>query len=108
MYYLSWLCVQLLITVCSYLPPPVLNVMDNKRIEGTKRAALLTTALKWLMDHIPMAAVPVQVRPAMPLLKRIIPYMGYIGAFVAWSWDAIRAFDKGACDRLLTCSSKRN
>ncbi|KAH9835887.1 uncharacterized protein C8Q71DRAFT_101379 [Rhodofomes roseus] len=78
-----------------YLPPPVLNILDNKRIESTKRAALLTTALKWLMDHIPMAAVPLQVRPAMPLLKRIIPYMGYIGAFVAWSWDAIRAFDKG-------------
>jgi len=78
-----------------YLPPPVLGVLDNKRIESTKRAALLTTALRWLLDHIPMAAIPIQMRPAMPLLKRIIPYMGYIGAFVAWSWDAIRAFDKG-------------
>ncbi|KAH9937353.1 uncharacterized protein B0H18DRAFT_1113203 [Fomitopsis serialis] len=78
-----------------YLPPPVLGVLDNKRMESTKRAALLTTALKWLLDHIPMAAIPIQMRPAMPLFKRIIPYMGYIGAFVAWSWDAIRAFDKG-------------
>ncbi|KZT74962.1 hypothetical protein DAEQUDRAFT_734470 [Daedalea quercina L-15889] len=78
-----------------YLPPPVLGVLDNKRIENTKRAALLTTALKWLLDHIPMAAVPMQVRPVMPLLRRIIPYTGYLGVFMAWSWDAIRAFDKG-------------
>ena len=80
----------------SYLPPPVLGVLDNKRMENTKRAALLTTALKWLLDHIPAAAVPLQMRPALPLLRRIIPYTGYLGAFVAWSWDAIRSFDKGA------------
>lgn len=83
----------------SYLPPPVLGVLNNKRMENTKRAALLTTALTWLLNHIPAAAVPLQMRPALPLLRRIIPYTGYLGAFVAWSWEAIRAFDKGAFHR---------
>lgn len=74
-------------------------MLDNKRMENTKRAALLTTALKWLLDHIPAAAVPLQMRPALPMLRRIIPYTGYLGAFVAWSWDAIRSFDKGVLQR---------
>ncbi|KZT02511.1 uncharacterized protein LAESUDRAFT_762855 [Laetiporus sulphureus 93-53] len=78
-----------------YLPPPVLDVLDSSRMENTKRAAILTTALKWLLDHIPMAAVPLQVRPAMPLLRTVVPYLGYVGAFVAWSWDAIKSYDKG-------------
>jgi hypothetical protein len=29
------------------------------------------------------------------VLKRLAPYLGYIGVFIAWSWGAIKAFDKG-------------
>jgi len=78
-----------------YLPPPVLDALDSKRVEGAKRAAILTTALKWLLDHIPMMIIPPQFRPAAKMLKRLVPYLGYIGVFVAWSWGAIKMFDKG-------------
>ncbi|KAI0784969.1 hypothetical protein C8Q75DRAFT_339305 [Abortiporus biennis] len=78
-----------------YLPPPVLDILDNKRIEGAKRAAIITTALKWLMEHIPMMIIPSQFRTVVTLLKSLIPYLGYVGAFVAWSWGAIKKFDKG-------------
>jgi hypothetical protein len=78
-----------------YLPPPVIDTLNNKRLEVAKRAALITTALKWLLDHLPVKLVPPQFRPVLTVLKRLVPYLGYIGAFVAWSWGAIKAFDKG-------------
>ena len=79
----------------SFLPPPVLDVLDNKKIEGAKRAAMLTAALKWLLGRVPMTLLPPQARPAMMLLKAFTPYLGYIGGFVAWSWGAVKTFDKG-------------
>jgi hypothetical protein len=80
----------------SYLPPPVLNVLDNKSIEATKRAAMLTTALQWLLAKIPLAAVPPQMKPGVMIAKRLVPYVGYVGAAIAWSWSAIRGYDKGS------------
>ncbi|PCH34032.1 hypothetical protein WOLCODRAFT_113031 [Wolfiporia cocos MD-104 SS10] len=78
-----------------YLPPSVLAVLDNHRIQASKRAALLTTALKWLLDHVPITAVPLQMRPALHLLRGLVPYLAYTGAFIAWSWSAVKMFDKG-------------
>lgn len=78
------------------MPPPVLDVLDNKKLEGAKRAAMVTTALKWLLDHVPALMVPPPMRPALVLLKGLVPYLGYVGGFVAWSWGYIKKFDKGA------------
>jgi hypothetical protein len=78
-----------------YLPPPVLDVLNNKRLEVAKRAAIITTALKWLLDHLPVKLLPPQFRPILTVLRRLVPYLGYIGAFIAWSWGAIKTFDKG-------------
>ncbi|KIP10093.1 hypothetical protein PHLGIDRAFT_115730 [Phlebiopsis gigantea 11061_1 CR5-6] len=78
-----------------YLPPPVLDVLDNKQLEGAKRAALLTTALKYALDRVPIVMIPPPARPAMMLLKACTPYLGYVGGFVAWSWSAVKNFDKG-------------
>ena len=79
----------------SYLPPPVLEILDNKHIEGAKRAALLTTALKYVLDRVPMVMIPPPARPAMTMFKAFTPYLGYVGGFVAWSWGAVKSFDKG-------------
>ncbi|KAI0964458.1 hypothetical protein AcW1_001273 [Taiwanofungus camphoratus] len=78
-----------------YLPPPILDLLNNQRIEASKRAALVTTAFKWLLDHIPETVIPPQVRPVLQLLKGLVPYLAYIGGFVAWTWGAIKGFDKG-------------
>ncbi|OCH87479.1 hypothetical protein OBBRIDRAFT_736075 [Obba rivulosa] len=78
-----------------YLPPPVLDILNNQRIEATKRAAIITTALKWLLDHIPASAVPLQLRPALELARALVPYLVYVGGFIAWSWTTIKGFDKG-------------
>lgn len=80
-----------------YLPPPVLATLDNKHIETGKRAALISTALKWLLEHIPATLVPVEFRPVLRLVKGLVPYLAYIGIIVAWSWTTIKAFDKGVC-----------
>jgi hypothetical protein len=82
-----------------YLPPPVLDILNNKQLEAAKRAAMITTALKWLLDRIPVKVFPPQFRPILMLLKRLAPYLGYIGVFIAWSWGAIKAFDKGTLYR---------
>ncbi|KAI0041901.1 hypothetical protein FA95DRAFT_1682920 [Auriscalpium vulgare] len=78
-----------------YLPPPVLDVLNNKRLEAAKRAAILTAALQWLLGHVPLTVVPPQFRPGLLIAQRLVPYLGYIGGFVAWSWGAMKSFDKG-------------
>ena len=78
-----------------YLPPPVLMILNNKSIEAAKRAAIITTALKWLLDHLPLDVLPLQLRPAAALLRSLVPVIGYIGSFIGWSWSAVCSFDRG-------------
>ena len=74
----------------------MLDVLNNKRLETAKRAAIITTALQWLFGRIPLAIVPPQYRASVMVTKRLVPYLGYIGGFLAWSWGVIKSFDKGA------------
>ncbi|KAF9502153.1 hypothetical protein BDN71DRAFT_1425886 [Pleurotus eryngii] len=78
-----------------YLPPPVIRTLDSGSIAATKRAAMITAALKWMLDKIPQMLVPPTFRPALALFKRLAPFAGYIGVFIAWSWKSIKANDKG-------------
>jgi len=78
-----------------YLPPPVLDVLNNSRLETAKRAAIITTALQWLLGQVPMTLIPPQFRIGLLIAQRIVPSLGYIGGFVAWSWGAMKTFDKG-------------
>jgi hypothetical protein len=78
-----------------YLPPPVMAKLDNRAIKSAGRAAMITTALKWLLEKIPLAIIPVQFRAAVKLLKQLGPLTGYIGVFIAWSWDRVRSLDEG-------------
>ncbi|KAJ7687405.1 hypothetical protein B0H17DRAFT_1070100 [Mycena rosella] len=78
-----------------YLPPPVMKVLDNTHLAAAKRGVMITTALKYLLDKVPLLLLPPQIRPAMMVLKRLTPYLGYVGVFIAWSWTAIKARDKG-------------
>jgi hypothetical protein len=80
-----------------YLPPPVMAKLDGTSVKASARAAMITTALKWLLDKIPMMLVPPQLRPAVKMLKQISPVVSYIGVFIAWSWDRVRACDEGSC-----------
>ena len=79
----------------SYLPPPILDILNNRRLEAAKRAAIITTALKWLLDHVPLTVIPPQFRPGLMIAQRLVPYLGYVGGFLAWSWGAVKSFDKG-------------
>lgn len=78
-----------------YLPPPVMAKLDGTSVKATARAAMVTTALKWMLDKIPLMFVPVQFRPAVTMLKKLSPVVGYVGVFIAWSWDRVRACDQG-------------
>jgi len=78
-----------------YLPPPVMAQLNGTSLKATARAAMLTTALKWLLDKIPLMLIPVQFRPAVKMLKKLSPVVGYVGVFIAWSWDRVRSLDKG-------------
>ncbi|EUC67067.1 HIT domain protein [Rhizoctonia solani AG-3 Rhs1AP] len=78
-----------------YLPPAVIAVLNDQKLEAANRAAIVTTALQWIIDHIPTAAFPPQVGLVISLVRGIIPAMGYIGGFVAWSWNTIVGFDQG-------------
>ncbi|KAJ6623069.1 hypothetical protein B0H10DRAFT_817636 [Mycena sp. CBHHK59/15] len=78
-----------------YLPPPVMKILDNTHLAAARRGAMITAALKWLLDKVPMMMIPPPLRPAMMVLKRLTPFLGYIGVFIAWSWTAFKARDKG-------------
>ncbi|KAG9084131.1 hypothetical protein FRC06_004195, partial [Ceratobasidium sp. 370] len=78
-----------------YLPPPVLAILGDQKLEAAKRAALVTTSLQWMIDHIPTALLPPQLGLVLSLIRGVIPALGYIGGFIAWSWNAISGADKG-------------
>jgi hypothetical protein len=78
-----------------YLPPPVMAKLNGTSMKATARAAMITAALKWILDKIPIMLVPIQFRPAVKMLKQLGPLVGYVGVFIAWSWDRVRACDKG-------------
>jgi hypothetical protein len=75
-----------------------LDVLNNSRLEAAKRAAIITTALQWLLGRVPLSVVPPQFRAGVLIAQRLVPYIGYIGGFMAWSWGAMKSFDKGARD----------
>ncbi|EEB98185.1 hypothetical protein MPER_02352, partial [Moniliophthora perniciosa FA553] len=78
-----------------FLPPPVLAVLSDKTIEATKRAAMITTALSWLFSHLPLTMFPAPMQPAIIMLQQLVPYLGYIGTFITWSWSMIQSYDVG-------------
>ncbi|EAU92314.2 hypothetical protein CC1G_00533 [Coprinopsis cinerea okayama7 len=78
-----------------YLPPPVMAKLGATSVKAAARAAMITSALKWLIDKIPILLIPAQFRPAIKMLKSLTPFAGYVGVFIAWSWDRIRALDEG-------------
>ena len=70
-------------------------VLNDKTIEAQKRAALITTALTWFFNNIPVEVLPLPLQPTVLLLQRLAPYLGYIGTFIAWSWNQVRSYDVG-------------
>ncbi|KAK7015834.1 hypothetical protein VNI00_019054 [Paramarasmius palmivorus] len=78
-----------------FLPPPVLAVLSDKTIEATKRAAMVTTALTWLFSNLPLKMFPVPMQPAILMLQQLVPYLGYVGTFITWSWGTIKSYDVG-------------
>ncbi len=78
----------------SWIPPPMMKVLDDKSINIAKKAHIISTALQWILDHVP-SGLPLELMAVVLVLKAIAPIIGYIGAFVSWSWDAVKSFDKG-------------
>ena len=48
-----------------------------------------------MVENIPLSLLPPPLAPAALLLKGLIPVVGAIGTFIAWSWKAIVMFDRG-------------
>jgi hypothetical protein len=80
-----------------YIPPPVMDKLNGMSLKAAARAAIITTALKWIIDKIPLTLIPLQFRPAVAMLKTLSPLVGYVGVFIAWSWDRVKSLDEGAC-----------
>ncbi|KAK1226757.1 hypothetical protein PQX77_010253 [Marasmius sp. AFHP31] len=78
-----------------FLPPPVMSILSDKSIEAVKRAALITTALTWMFSHLPLKMFPAPMQPALMMLQALVPYLGYIGTFISWSWGAVKSYDLG-------------
>lgn len=57
-------------------------VLGDKSVEATKRAAMIMTAVGWLIQNIPTAILPPPLSAAVVLLKAVVPYLGYISAYI--------------------------
>ena len=80
---------------CSFLPPPVMAILDNQEIQAAKRAAMVSTALTWLFAHLPVTMFPAPLQPMILVLQKIVLYISYIGTFISWSWGEIKSYDIG-------------
>ncbi|KAF9445447.1 hypothetical protein P691DRAFT_805667 [Macrolepiota fuliginosa MF-IS2] len=78
-----------------FLPPSALDILDDKHLEAAKRAAMITTALTWFFNNLPINSLPIALHPPLLLLQHIAPYLGYIGTFMSWSWSTIKSYDQG-------------
>ncbi|KAG6824962.1 hypothetical protein H0H92_005295 [Tricholoma furcatifolium] len=78
-----------------YLPPPVMDALGDNTIEAARRAALVTTALTWFFSNIPLPSMPPALQPVILMLQTLIPYIGYLGSFISWSWGTIQSYDTG-------------
>lgn len=78
-----------------FLPPPVLDILDDKQLEAVRRAAIITTALTWFFNNLPINTLPIALRPTLLLVQHIAPFLGSIGTFISWSWNMIKAYDQG-------------
>lgn len=72
----------------------MIKVLDDKTMDIAKKANLISTALQWILDHVP-SGLPLELMAVVVVLRAIAPIIGYIGAFVSWSWNEIKSFDKG-------------
>ncbi|KDR67875.1 hypothetical protein GALMADRAFT_146871 [Galerina marginata CBS 339.88] len=78
-----------------YLPPPVMKTLSSSTLEAVKRAALITTALTWFFNNMPVDSLPLALQPAALLMRRLVPYLGYVGPFISWSWGEVVGYDVG-------------
>lgn len=56
---------------------------------------MITTALTWLFNNLPVDDFHIALRPALQLLRHILLYAKYIGNIISWSWGTIKSYDKG-------------
>ncbi|KXN90097.1 hypothetical protein AN958_05102 [Leucoagaricus sp. SymC.cos] len=78
-----------------YLPPSAVATLDSVFLKATAQAAVVTGALKWLLNKVPDVLVPAQFKPVLVMMRRLGPVVGYIGVFVTWSWGRIKRHDRG-------------
>ncbi|KAG6854150.1 hypothetical protein C0991_010061 [Blastosporella zonata] len=78
-----------------YLPPPIMATLDSHQLKATQRAAMITAALSWFLKRVPTLMVPAPMMPTVQVLRRLAPFLSYIGVFIAWSWNRIATCDRG-------------
>ena len=78
-------------------------ILNDSAIQAQKRAALITTAITWFFNNIPVAMLPLPFQPTVMLLQKLVPYLGYIGTFIAWSWNTVKSYDVGEYFERLFC-----
>ncbi|KAE9409336.1 hypothetical protein BT96DRAFT_794847, partial [Gymnopus androsaceus JB14] len=78
-----------------FLPPPVIAQLSSMQLASNRRGALVAASLGWLMEQVVMLAVPPELHVGLALLKHAIPYLGYVGAFIASTWEGIKEKNEG-------------
>lgn len=56
---------------------------------------MITSALKWCLDNIPEEQISPQFQLTLRLLRGLVPLLGHIGWFIAWTWSTVRVRKPG-------------
>lgn len=64
-------------------------ILDGKELETAQRAAMITTALTWIINNIPTAAMSPPLLVVVGVLKGLVPIIGYIGTSFSTSQRGI-------------------
>lgn len=67
-----------MICICSWLPEPVLKTLGNSESSLVKKAAMISTALGWLVNHIPTTGLPLELVAVLTVVKAIVPVIGMV------------------------------
>ena len=73
-----------------YLPPPILERLSDETLEATKRAAVITNALTWFFNNLPIDLFPPVLTHYLVPLQQLIPLISFIASLISWAWSSIR------------------
>ncbi|KAF8984774.1 hypothetical protein BDQ17DRAFT_1214065, partial [Cyathus striatus] len=78
-----------------YIPPPLMVDLSSATITMARRSAILTSALTWFFNNLPVSLLPLPLQPLLVLLQSLTPLVGLVRGAIAAIWGMVESYDQG-------------